>query len=44
VAGVVGVLEALHGGTLLGVLPVLLAVVGARAVAVEADEGPAVPG
>jgi hypothetical protein len=42
--GVVGVLEALHGGSLLGVLPVLLAVAGARAVAAEADEGPAVPG
>ncbi|MGY1625278.1 hypothetical protein ACI789_23990 [Geodermatophilus sp. SYSU D00965] len=42
--GVVGVLEALHGGTLLGALPVLLAVAGARALTAEADDGPAVPG
>ncbi|MGY1643672.1 hypothetical protein ACI782_21405 [Geodermatophilus sp. SYSU D00703] len=43
--GIVGVLEApLHGGTLLGALPVLLAVAGAAALAREPDDGPALPG
>jgi hypothetical protein len=41
--GVVGVLEALHGGSLLGVLPVLLAVAVAAALAREPGDGPAVP-